>query len=124
MPGVARIIGGTLPGGFSAHPKRDPISGELHAVSYYWEWDYLEYSVVGVDARVRRTVRVPVTGGPMVHDMGLTETRVVLLDLPVVFDLELAMAGSTLPYTWSPPYGARVGLLPREGDADADVEFG
>ncbi len=112
---------GTLPAAYSAHPKRDPISGELHAVSYYWEWNYIQYSVIGVDGRVRRTVNVPVPGGPMVHDMGLTESRVVLLDLPVVFDLELAMGGSSLPYQWTPSYGARVGLLPRDGDAEATV---
>ena len=31
-------FGGTLPGGYTAHPKRDPASGELHAMSYYWGW--------------------------------------------------------------------------------------
>ena len=27
---------GTLPNGFTAHPKRDPQTGELHAVCYWW----------------------------------------------------------------------------------------
>src|SRR3954468_9336183 len=112
---------GTLPGGFVAHPKRYPITGELHSVAYFWEWDHLQYQVLGVDGHVRRTVDVPVPGGPMVHDMGLTESRVVLLDLPVIFDLDLAMGGAALPYQWTPGYGARVGLLPRDGEADATV---
>ena len=119
---VARSdFGGTLPGSFTAHPHRDPATGELHAVAYYWEWDYLQYVVVGVDGKVRRTVNVPVPGSPMVHDCAITESRVVLLDLPVTFNLEAAMNGATLPYRWNPEYGARVGLLTREADADSTV---
>ncbi len=119
---VARSdFGGTLPGSFTAHPHRDPATGELHAVAYYWEWDYLQYIVVGIDGRVRRTVNVPVPGSPMVHDCAVTESRVVLLDMPVTFSLEAAMNGATLPYRWDAEYGARVGLLTREADADSTV---
>jgi len=114
-------FGGTLPGSFTAHPKRDPRTGELHAVVYYWEWDYVQYVVVGTDGQVRRTVDIPVPGKPMLHDCSITESQVVILDLPVTFDLDAAMSGtSTLPYSWNPDYGARVGLLPRDatsGDA-------
>ena len=64
---------GTLQGSFTAHPKRDPATGELHAVTYYWEWDHVRYVVVGTDGRVRRTVHIPVPDGPMVHDCAITE---------------------------------------------------
>lgn len=111
----------TLPGGFTAHPKRDPATGELHAVVYYWEWDYLQYVVVGTNGRVRRLVNVPVPGKPMVHDCAITDRYAVLFDLPVTFDLQAAMEGA-FPYFWDNNYGARVGLLPREGDA-SDVRW-
>jgi carotenoid cleavage dioxygenase len=113
-------FGGTLPGSFTAHPKCDSATGELHAVVYYWEWDHLQYVVVGVDGSVVRTVDVPVAGKPMTHDCAITESQVLVFDMPVTFDLELAMEGRRLPYTWNPDYGARVGLLPRDaasGDA-------
>jgi carotenoid cleavage dioxygenase len=51
----------------------------------------------------------------MVHDMALTETRVLAFDLPVVFDLELAARGVRLPYRWDQSYRARVGIVPRRG---------
>ncbi len=113
----------TLPGSFTAHPKRDPRTGELHAMVYYWEWDYVQYVVVGADGRVRKTVNVDVPGKPMMHDCSITETQMVILDLPVTFDLDLAMSGlSALPYLWNPEYGARVGLLPRNAtDGSATV---
>jgi carotenoid cleavage dioxygenase len=79
---------GTLPGGWSAHPKRDPSTGELHAVSYYWGWgNKVQYTVLGTDARVRKIVDIQVGGSPMMHDFSLTENHVVLYDLPCVFDV-------------------------------------
>ena len=71
-------VDGALAEGYTAHPKLDPVTGELHAVSYLWAWDHLRYTVIDVDRRVRREVRVPVDGGPMVHDCAITENHVVL----------------------------------------------
>jgi carotenoid cleavage dioxygenase len=114
---------GTLPGGYTAHPKRDPETGELHAVSYYFGWgNKVQYSVIAPDGRVRRTVDIEVGASPMLHDMSLTERFAVIYDLPVVFQMDAAMEGNTFPYAWDPDYQARIGLLPREGDAD-DVRW-
>jgi carotenoid cleavage dioxygenase len=110
-------FGGTLPGGFTAHPKRDPKTNELHACVYYFGWDYIQYVVVGADGRVRKTVDVPLDDRPMIHDCSITENWFVILDLPVIFDAEVAMSGSGMPYHWAQDRAARVGLLPREGEA-------
>src|SRR5258706_7954395 len=109
---------GTLPGGYTAHPKRDPQTGELHAVSYFWGWgNKVQYSVIDRDARVRKVVDIETTGSTMLHDMSLTESFAVIYDLPVVFDMDMAMTGVGLPYRWDNDYPARVGLLPRDGVA-------
>lgn len=114
---------GTLPGGYTAHPKRDPLTGELHAMAYFWGWgNKVQYSVLGVDGRVRRTVDIEVTGSPMVHDFSLTDRHVVVYDLPVTLDVEKAAAGATLPYSWNPDYPARVGVMARESDG-SDVRW-
>ena len=116
-------LDGTLPGGYTAHPKRDPQTGELHAVSYFWGWgNKVQYTVIDRDARVRKVVDIETTGSPMLHDMSLTDTYAVVYDLPVVFDVDLAMSGASLPYRWDNEYPARVGLLPRDGGAD-DVKW-
>jgi carotenoid cleavage dioxygenase len=115
-------FGGTLPGSFTAHPKRDPLTGELHAVAYYWEWPYVQYLVVGVDGRVRRCVDIDCPGGPMMHDFGLSERNVVLFDLPCTFSLDAVAEGASFPYRWNPDHAARVGVLPREGSA-TDVRW-
>ncbi len=109
---------GTLAGGYTAHPKRDPQSGELYAVSYFFGWgDDVEVSIIDADARVRSSRRVTMGGSVSVHDCAITERWIALLDLPVTFDLEAAGAGASFPYRWEEGYHARVGLLPRDGDS-------
>ncbi len=109
---------GTLPGAFTAHPKLDPDTGELHAVVYApAQWmDHVQYVVVGPDGRVRRTLDIPL-GMTMLHDCSLTQRYVVIYDQPVTVDLDLAVAGR-FPFRWDPDHGNRVGLLPRDGTAD------
>jgi carotenoid cleavage dioxygenase-like enzyme len=115
-------FGGTLPGGFAAHTKLDPRTGELHAVAYYWASDDVQYLVIGGDGRVARTTNIPLPHKPMMHDFALTGKYVVLFDLPVTFSMPAAASGLPLPYTWNPDAAARVGLLPRDGSA-ADVRW-
>lgn len=84
---------GTLTGGYTAHPQRDPETGELHAVSYSMQrGNTVQYSVIGVDGRARRTVDIEVAGSPMMHDFSLTERHIVFYDLPVTFDSRQAVA--------------------------------
>ena len=119
---------GTLPNGFSAHPKYDPATGELHAMAYHWPdlVDHVQYVVVGADGKVAKVTDVPVPDMPMIHDMSLTPTYAVVYDLPVTVNLDVVVAGSPWPFTWAPDRAARVGLLPRNGTADdivwCDVE--
>ncbi|MFC6887402.1 MULTISPECIES: carotenoid oxygenase family protein [Actinomadura] len=85
---------GTLPGGYTAHPHRDPATGELHAVSYFFGWgNRVQYSVLTAAGRVRRLVDIEVTGSPMMHDFSLTENHVILYDLPVTFAPEVVTRG-------------------------------
>lgn len=89
---------GTLPGGYTAHPKRDPDTGELHAVSYAFNrGNTVQYSVIGADGRTRRAIDIEVTGSPMMHDFSLTENHVVFYDLPVTFDVRQVAEGSAPP---------------------------
>lgn len=108
-------FGGTLAGpkqrgGYTAHPHRDPSTGELHAVSYNWlRGNRVNYSVLGVDGLLRRSVDVQVGGSPMMHDFALTAHYAVLLDLPVVFDT--AIATSTMPRVMRRPAQVMLGRM-------------
>lgn len=78
---------GTLYGGYTAHPHRDPRTGELHALSYsFARGRTVQYSVIDTRGRARRAVDIAVSGSPMMHDFSLTDKYVVIYDLPVTFD--------------------------------------
>ncbi len=113
---------GGLNGGFSAHPHRDPDTGELHTAVYSPMWQHIQYVRVGPEGDVRKRVDVPTPGRPMVHDCMFTENYFILLDLPCTLNEGAMVEGLPFPYLWDPDYGARVGLLPRDGEA-GDVSW-
>ncbi len=111
-------FGGTLQGGYTAHPKRDPLTGELYAVSYFFGWgNDVEVTVMDAQAKVRSSRRIAMGGPVSVHDCAITQRSIVLLDLPVTFSLDAAAAGASFPYRWEEGYRSRIGLLPRDGES-------
>jgi len=115
--GANRLFGTLADGAFSAHPKLDPDTGDLHAIAYKWPdfEDHVQYVHVGRDGRVKKTVDVPVPGMVMVHDTSLTANYMVIYDLPVTVNLELVERGMSFPFAWNRDYAPRLGLLPRAG---------
>lgn len=116
------FFGTLVDGAFSAHPKADPDTGDLHAMAYKWPdfADHVQYVHVGRDGRVRKTVDVPLPGMVMMHDTSITEHYVVIYDLPVTVSFDLLQRGMRFPFAWNPGYAPQVGLLPRAGGA-ADI---
>lgn len=113
----------SLLNGYTAHPKYDPLTGEMHAIAYAPTalLDKLEYIVVGSDGTMTKTIQINAPTMPMVHDMALTQNYAVVLDLPVAVDLDLAFAGARFPVRWFDDYDARLGLLPRSADTEAEI---
>jgi carotenoid cleavage dioxygenase len=123
--GRARVhdFDGALASPMTAHPKLDPTTGEL----VFFGTDvfgppFLRYHVADRDGNLIRTEEIEVPLATMQHDFGVTTTRAVFLDLPVVFDLGLAALGRPIPYRWMPDAGARVGVMPRSG-GDGDIRW-
>jgi carotenoid cleavage dioxygenase len=114
-------FGGVLTGSFTAHPKICPITGEMLAFGYSAFPPYLRYLRVSADGRLVQTENITVGGPTMMHDFNITRNHVIFMDLPAVFDLQLAMRGE-MPIRWDHNYPARLGVMPREGK-DADVRW-
>ena len=107
---------GALPLGITAHPKIDPVTGEMVVFRYATEQPYLTWAVVDAKGSVLRgpTEVKEVERGYMVHDFAITENHAVFILGPGVLDLEAPMRGQS-PLQWRPHLGTRVVVVPRDG---------
>ncbi|WP_329090834.1 carotenoid oxygenase family protein [Streptosporangium sp. NBC_01469] len=113
-------FGGRLTTAMTAHPKEDPRTGELLFFGYGFAPPYLTYHRLSAGGELVESRQVEVPGPTMMHDFAITENHVVWLDLPVLFDMEVAMERRGLPYRWDDAYGARLGVM---GRADGRVRW-
>jgi carotenoid cleavage dioxygenase len=112
-------FGGAGVGGFTAHPKVDPVTGELLGFRYWFEQPFAEYFAIGADGVLTRTVPVDTTASVMMHDFSVTERFAVFYDLPVTFRIDLALDPSVpFPFAWDDEYPARLGVLSRTPGED------
>ena len=107
-------FGGVLNGSFTAHPKICPVTGELLAFGYSPLEPYLRYLRISASGELVQTENITVGGPTMMHDFNVTRNHVIFMDLPAVFNLELAMSGD-MPIRWDDDYPARLGVMPRDG---------
>jgi carotenoid cleavage oxygenase len=111
-------FGGPLPAGLTAHPKLDPVTGELHAFSYWFDDPFLTYHLIDANGHLVRSEPISMPRAVMMHDFAITRTSILFFDLPVVFDLEV----QPFPFRWDDEHPARVGVMPRDG-GNADVRW-
>jgi len=113
-------FGGAVDSNVTAHPKIDPVTGETVFFGYGFE-DQMHYHVADASGSIVHSTAIAVRPS-MMHDVGVTATRTVLMDLPVLFSFDALTAGRAMPFAWDAGAGARLGVLPRRG-TDADVTW-
>ena len=107
---------GALQSPMTAHPKIDPVTGEMLFFGYdAFGPPYLRFHVADRRGELVRSTDIEIPGPAMMHDFAITEHHVVFFDAPALFDLSGFLRGGPM-IRWEPELGTRIGVMRRDGD--------
>ena len=106
---------GALPKGLSAHPKLDPVTGELMVFDFDVLPPYLTYGVLSDDGELVHHTEVELPGPRLLHDLAITERHTIFLDFPLMWDPKLLAQGKAR-VIFEADLPARFGVLERHAD--------
>jgi carotenoid cleavage dioxygenase len=95
--------------GSGAHAHVDPVWDELIVVEAARTESRLSITTIDLRGRVRRAVEIPTERPLVVHDFAFTDQYVVVVATSAAEDGERIL--------WDPTSPARIGLIPRDGEA-------
>ncbi len=104
---------------FTAHPKIDPVSGEMVAFGYEatgLATDDLFVYTLDKTGKVTREARLKVPYVSVIHDMALTQRHIVFPFGGYVTSMDRLKAGK-IHWGWDSSKPSYIGVLPRDGDA-------
>jgi carotenoid cleavage dioxygenase len=103
----------------SAHPKIDPVTGEMICYGYQAKGDLtndIAVFTVAPDGHIKKEVwlKMPYVG--MIHDICITQKHVILPVVGNVTSLERLHSGEPM-WEWDASKPTMVAILPRDGEA-------
>jgi carotenoid cleavage dioxygenase len=101
---------------FTAHPKIDPVTGEMMFFGYSpIEPPFVKYSIASANGELMRTVPIDLPQPVMMHDFAVTADYTIFMDLPLTFSMERMQRGEPM-IQFEANRPSRFGIVPRYGD--------
>lgn len=97
----------------NAHPKIDPITGEMYMLGYdLFRRPYCHLSYVDPQGELVKTVGIDLPRAAVIHDLGLTENYVVIFDTPLTWSMTRLLTFRN-PVYYDLSADSRIGLFNR-----------
>jgi len=107
---------GKLTSAFTAHPKVDPVTGEMLFFGYsLMQQPFLQYGIVSPEGELVKLIPIELPVGVMMHDFAITEHYTIFLDFPFTFRPERMAQGKPI-FLFEAETPSRFGILPRHGE--------
>jgi carotenoid cleavage dioxygenase-like enzyme len=106
----------SITGPFTAHPKIDPITGEMIFFGYSFGALFsatTTYGAISASGVVTRFEQFEAPYPSMIHDFIVTQNYVLFPILPLTGSLDRVKSGKP-PYCWEPVKGSYIGLMRRD----------
>ncbi|KAK9808682.1 hypothetical protein WJX72_001857 [[Myrmecia] bisecta] len=106
--------GGAVKHPFTAHPKVDPVTGELFWFGYRMDAKpHCIYHFCDAKGGLQSTVPIDLPQPIMMHDFAITQDYAIFLDMPLLFKPEVMVKEDSLPLRFDGTRVSRYGVLPR-----------
>jgi len=116
--------GGKLKSPMTAHPKIDPVSGDMYGFSYTagnFFSSKMSYFVINSKGELKSYEEFEAPFASMVHDFMVTDQHIIFPIFPLTIDFDRIMKGNS-PIAWEPDKGTHVGVMPRDGTVQ-DIQW-
>lgn len=109
---------------FTAHPKIDPVTGQLIAFAYNSSGrpdSHVVLYEIAANGRITREQRFEAPYSSMMHDWLVTRDHLIFTFSPMISDWE-RMKEEPQYFMWDPPKGTHVAVIPR-GEGVAGIRW-
>nr|AIX87508.1 9-cis-epoxycarotenoid dioxygenase 6 [Lycium barbarum] len=106
-----------------AHPKVDPVRGELYTLSYnILKKPFLKFFKFDTCGNKSRDISISLQDPSMIHDFAITENNVIIPDYQVVFKLSEMLRGGS-PVIHDPNRISRFGVLSKDDHDESRIRW-
>jgi carotenoid cleavage dioxygenase-like enzyme len=109
---------------FTAHPKIDPVDGNIYFHGYNPVHDEaypLNYGVLNKEMKIESYFKIPLKQAIWSHDMAMTENYVLLIDHSMTFNKNAIFSKESEFFSFDPSKGFAIALIPKKATKPEEI---